>query len=216
MKKVSLIYLAENNFENALLFFKKLNVKKIEKQSMFIDKDIPKEYINKVDSVEVDLIVIDATKDEKTKEYFKDIADSIVTVRDLDSIHLIDFINNCCTNDMICIVPTGYFYSANWLFELQYFYDSIIKSGAIGVVNKFEDGVICPLLTNEDTLEYCIIPSDNTIRGLCYFNKTLLHDYSPHYQLSSSIFDDVSYMMRKLGYNNYYIPSEVCINAQVF
>lgn len=216
MKKVSLIYLAENNYENALLFFKKLNVKKTEKQSMFIDKDIPKEYINKVDSVEVDLIVIDATKDEKTKEYFKDIADSIVAVSDLDDIHFIDFINNSCKNDMICIVPTGYFYSANWLFELQYFYDSIIKSGAIGVVNKFEDGIICPLLTNEDTLEYCIVPNDNIIRGVCYFDKTLIYEYSYHYQLSSSIFDDVSYMMRKLGYNNYYIPSEVCINAQVF
>ena len=68
--KTSIIYLAQGNYWASRHSFESTGFAIKEKEVEFVIKDAPKEYIKTVGETEVELFVIDATGDKRTKEYF--------------------------------------------------------------------------------------------------------------------------------------------------
>lgn len=220
MKKVTICYIAQGSYWSARHSFESIGFCIKEKETEFIIKDAPKEYIKVVGDLEVELLVADLTNDKRTTEYFSSLATEVFvyskeTGENQTLAQIYNSLFRKATGDYICIVPTGVFLQKDWLIEIIYHYSNIGKSGVVGVVSKIDETIVLPLPTTD--IEHFInafVPKSNLIKGLSFFDKQhlyLIGAFDESVNLQGNEVNQFALRCIALGYYNYYVPSTTCI-----
>jgi len=212
--RASIIYLAQGNYWSSRHSFESIGFAIKEKEVEFVIKDAPKEYIKTIGESEVELFVIDLTGDQRTTDYFKQIATEVVVSSELVS-QTYNSVFRKATYEYVCIIPTGLFLQRDWLTELYYYYVNINKSGVIGIANDLEELDVLPMPNNE-LLEFInvFVSKTNLISGLSFFDRQHLYlvgAFDEGLQFHGNEINQFALRCMGLGFYNYYIPSKTCV-----
>lgn len=212
--RASIIYIAQGNYWSSRHSFESIGFAIKEKEVEFVIKDAPKEYIKTVGESEVELFVIDLTGDQRTTDYFNQIATEVIVSSELVS-QTYNSVFRKATYEYVCIIPSGLFLQRDWLTELYYYYVNVNKSGVIGIADDLEELDILPM-PNHELLEFInvFVPKTNVISGLTFFNRQHLYlvgAFDEDLQLFGNEINQFSLRCMGLGLYNYYIPSQTCV-----
>lgn len=212
--RASIIYIAQGNYWSSRHSFESIGFAIKEKEVEFVIKDAPKEYIKTVGESEVELFVIDLTGDQRTTDYFNQIATEVIVSSELVS-QTYNSVFRKATYEYVCIIPSGLFLQRDWLTELYYYYVNVNKSGVIGIADDLEELDILPMPNNE-LLEFINVftSKTNLISGLSFFNRQHLYlvgAFDEDVQLHGNEVNQFALRCMGLGLYNYYIPSKTCV-----
>jgi len=219
MKKVSICYIAKNDYWTTVYSFERSGFTVVEDIGEFIVKDAPKKYINLVGNVEVELLVAFTPQtDLRLKDYFSNLTVQIV---DFDTEVSNAVAYNClfkqANNDYICILNDNVFLQPHWLTELIYFYENVYNSGVVSICDNFSSVNYLPLLaTEKETFINVFIPDNNMIinNSVCIFLKEYLYFigcFDESVELYGNELNQLQFRFTAMGYNNYYIPNQNCL-----
>jgi hypothetical protein len=215
MKKVSVCYLAQGTYWSARHSFESIGFAIKEKEVEFVVKDAPKEYIKTIGDVEVELFVIDHTEDERTSNYFNDIATNVISKK-IPLAELYNSVFRMVTGDYVCIIQTGFFLKKDWLVELMYYYTSVDKSGVASIPYDLSKLEMLPLPSSDnENLINVFSNKENTADGVCFFDRQLLYLVGAFDESVSLVGHEISQFCVRCvfsGYFNYYLPTDTCLN----
>lgn len=216
MNKVSICILVKGDYASTSYSFERSGFLVVPKEVEFVIKDAPKEYINVIDDVEVELIIgIKAGCDVRLIDYFKPIASKLIEFDydKNDSMCYNEMFRNC-TQKYICILNTHVFLQKHWLNELIYFNNCVDKQGVLGIVDNFSNVEYLPLLLNDqETFVNVIVPKNNIVYqyGVCFFLKEYLFYVGAFDDSQSLVGNEINQFQLRciaLGLTNFYIPTQ--------
>ena len=215
MKKVSICFVAEKGYWEAIHSFESIGFAIKEKQLEFIIKDAPKEYIKTIGDIEVELFVIDKTKDERTTEYFVKIANYVRTEEAETIAEMYNDVFRLATGDYICIIPTGLFLQENWLMEFIFHYCNVAKGGVVGILSDFDKAQLSSLVSADgENFINVFVPKSQYIEGICFFDRQHLYIVGAFDQSASLVGNELNQFCARCtagGLYNYYLPTASCV-----
>ena len=215
MKKVSVCYVAQGTYWSARHSFESIGFAIKEKEVEFVIKDAPKEYIKTIGDIEVELFVIDHTEDDRTCNYFNEIATN-VTSKKIPLTELYNSVFRMATGEYVCLLQTGFYLQKDWLVELMYYYTSIDKSGVVSIPYNLSELQMLPLPSSDnENLINVFTNTENTADGISIFNRQLLYLVGAFDESVLLVGHEISQFCVRCtfsGYFNYYIPTDTCLN----
>lgn len=219
MNKVSICILIKGDYASTVYSFERSGFRVVEKEVVFINKDAPKEYINVINDVEVELIVgIKNGCDKRLVDYFNPIANKLFEFTDdKNDATCYNEMFRCCNEKYICILNSYVFLQSHWLSELIYHNDVVDKQGVVGIADNFNELIYLPLLLkNSENFLNVFIPKDNILNqyGVCLFLKEYLFYVGAFDENQSLAGHELSQFQLRciaLGFNNFYIPNQSCL-----
>jgi len=215
MKKVSVCYVAQGTYWFTRHSFESIGFAIKEKEVEFVVKDAPKEYIKTIGDVEVELFVIDQTEDQRTSDYFNQIATSVSTKK-IPLTKLYNSAFRIATGDYVCILQTGLFLKKDWLVELLYYHSIVEKSGVASIPYDLSELELLPLLNSDnENLINVFVNKENTVEGVCLFDRQLLYLVGGFDESVLLVGHEISQFCNRCvfsGYFNFYLPSDTCLN----
>jgi hypothetical protein len=217
---VSIVYYVEQDSKTNPFLLHQIGYKKVLEEQEFVTKEPVEKYINTICGLQVEIIIGVKTSiifDEEIQWVF-DLADRVFTIGDnrtnADAYNLL-FQN--CHNNYICILKNHFFTEANWLQDLMLFQKNISKTGVVGLASDFLSCEFVPMLsTDEENMIGVFLPKDEIIDvvGAYLFDKQLLFLVGA-FDNSDEVngYEFLQWQMRctRLGFHNYYIPTQSCI-----
>lgn len=214
MELISICYIAEGSSYRAIHSFQSLGFSIKEKETEFIVKDAPKEYIKTIGDIEVELFVIDKTNDKNTAEYFTPLATNLTT-KEVPLSALVNDVVRMATGEYICIVPTGVFLQRDWLVNLIFYYKSIDKSGVVGIPSDIEAVEFLPVPSmDEEKLTSVFVEQGGNVQGVMFVNRQkfyLVGAIDESVFMKGEEFNHFCTRAQKIGLINYYVPCDNCI-----
>ena len=219
MKKVSICYIAKNDYWSTIYSFERSGFAIVEEIGEYVIKDAPTKYIKVVGNVEVELLVAFTPKtDWRLKDYF-----SKLTLLTIDfEIEVNDAVAHNglfkkATNDYICILNDNIFLQEHWLTELIYYYENIHNSGVVSICDNFCSVKYLPLISTEkEILVNVFLPDNNMVHSNSvslflreYLNYIGCFDQSA--ELYGNELNQLQLRFIAMGYHNYYIPNQTCL-----
>jgi hypothetical protein len=217
---VSVVYYVEQDSKINPFLLHQIGYKKVLEEQELITKVPVEKYVNTICGLQVEIIIGIKTSllVEEESKWIYDVADRIFTIGDnksnADAYNLL-FQN--CHNDYICILKNHFFTEANWLQDLMLFQKNISKTGVVGLASDFLSCEFVPMLsTDEENMIGVFLPKDEMIDvvGAYLFDKQLLFLVGA-FDTSDEIngYEFLQWQMRctRLGFHNYYIPTQSCI-----
>jgi len=215
MKKVSVCYVAQGTYWFTRHSFESIGFAIKERDVEFIVKDAPKEYMKTIGDVEVELFVIDQTEDQRTSDYFNEIATN-VTSKKIPLTELYNSVFKMATGDYVCLLQTGLFFKRDWLVELMYHHSIVAKSGVASIPSDISELEMLPLPhSDNENLINVFVNNENTVDGVCFFDRQLLYLVGAFDESVSLIGHEISQFCTRCvfsGYFNFYLPTESCLN----
>ncbi len=221
MKKVSLCLLLNKSHYQLLYCFERLGFKVVEKQKEIINKDEPKEYINTIYGIEVELIVGYTKQNEtKTIDYFKEIANKFIDVSGLNKYQAYNKIFKEAEYDLVCVYDANTIMQKNWLLELVFYAQAVDKCGIVSICENIND-ICCYSLLGQEQEDFhnVFIPKTDILTN----ESTYLFDRQNLYMIGgfdtkTELFGN-EYKQLQLRYsytlhNNFYIPTQSSILLQ--
>jgi len=219
MKKASICLLLSNNYVGTVYSFEKSGFKIVEKESEFVVKDAPKEYIKVIGNEQVELLVAYRKhSDARTIEYFKNIADECIELESDDNdatAYNKLFIK--AKHEYVCIMQPDVFLQEHWLTELMHSHEIIDNSGVVSIPNNLDNVAFSPLLDySKENFINVFIPNNNLVNknGVCLFLRQYLYligAFDESVILDGNELNQFQMRCTAKGFNNYYIPSQSCI-----
>lgn len=219
---VSIVYYLEENTKFNPFFFGQIGYKKVLEEQEFVTKEPVEKYINTICGLQVEIIIGVKTSiifDEESQWVFE-LADRVFTIGDnrtnADAYNLL-FQN--CSNDFVCVLKNHFFTEPNWLQELIYFQKNIAKSGVVSIASNFLSCEFIPMLsTNEENMIGVFLPKDEAMEvvGAYLFDKQLLFLVGAFDNTDLlNGYEFLQWQMRctRLGFHNFYIPTQSCIQV---
>ncbi len=219
MDKVSVCILIKGDYASTVYSFERSGFSIVPKEVVFVNKDLPKEYVKVINDVEVELIIgIKSGCDARLVEYFKPIASKLIEFdyNKNDAMAYNELFRHC-NEKYICLLNTYVFLQEHWLNELIYYNNIIDKNGVVGIPNNFNDVSYLPLLsTDNENFINVLIPKDNMVNqyGVCLFLKEYLFyvgAFDDNRELVGNELNQFQLRCIALGLNNYYIPNQSCL-----
>lgn len=215
MKKVSVCYVAQGTYWFTRHSFESIGFAIKEKEVEFVVKDAPKEYIKTIGDVEVELFVIDQTEDQRTSNYFNEIATN-VTSKKMPLTELYNSAFRMATYDYICVLQTGLFLKKDWLVELMYYNNIVDKSGVVSIPYDLLELEMLPLPhSDNENLINVFVNKENTVEGVYFFQRQLLYLVGAIDESVSLVGHEISQFCARCvfsGYFNFYLPTDTCLN----
>ena len=215
MKKVSVCYVAQGTYWFTRHSFESIGFAIKEKEVEFIVKDAPKEYIKTIGDVEVELFVIDQTEDQRTSDYFNEIATDF-TSKKLPLTELYNSAFRMATGEYVCILQTGLFLKKDWLVELIYYNNLVNKSGVVSIPNNLSELEMLPLPhSDNENLINVFVNKENTVEGVYFFQRQLLYLVGAFDESVLLVGHEISQFCARCvfsGYFNFYLPTDTCLN----
>jgi len=219
MNKVSICYVAKNDYWSTVYSFERSGFAIVEEITEFIVKDAPKSYISVVGNVEVELLVAFTPEtDLRLKDYFSKLTVQIVDYdNQVSDAVAYNSLFNKANNEYICIFNDNVFLQEHWLTELIYYYEYIQNSGVVSVCDNFSEVKFLPLLSKEnETFQNVFIPDNNIVHSnsVCIFSKQYLHTvgyFDNSLELHGNELNQLQLRFTAMGYHNYYIPNQSCL-----
>lgn len=217
MKKIALVYIAQNSLKFAINSFEALGVYLREDKPEIVFENDFKTYTTVVNDLPIELFIVDQVYDNDLVEYFKPFTKSIIKNETLAK-SLNQILSNV-QSDYLCIIPSGLYLDRNWLIDLIYYYSNVKKSGIIGIVNDFKQTQILPLPSSDsESFIHVVCPNDNLINGLTFFSLDtlfLLGGFDDSLNLKNNEINQYCLRATAKGLNNYYIASQCCAYFKV-
>lgn len=218
MKKVSLCILLNQSHYQTIYCFERIGFNVAEKETEFINKDKPKEYVNKIYGVEIELIV-GYTKEtqQRTIDYFKPIANKLVDVTNLTKYQAYNKLFLQAEYDYVCVYQPDCIVQKNWLLELVFYCQAVYQSGIVSICEIINE-VECYSLVGEEQEEWHNVyahKSDVISNESVYlFNKEYLYligGFDNTIDLYGNEFKQLQTRYALNYYNNFYIPTQSII-----
>lgn len=221
MNKVSVCLVLNSDYYGTIHSFESSGFSVIEDKKEFITKDAPKEYLNVIGEVEVELLVaVTPSTDRRLIDYFTPIASALHEY--YEPTNLGEIYNNLfrkASHDFVCIFNPYIFLQQHWLQELIYYHQLIQNSGVVSICDDTNKVDFEPLPCKDlEVFTNVFVPKNDLIdyRGVCLFwrqhlyligafdeNKLLFGgDHLNQFQLRC---------IAKEKLKNFYIPSQSCI-----
>lgn len=199
-------------------WFESLKFTKEIKDTPFESDDIT--YVNKVDGLEVDLIVgYDKTTDKKAVEYFTKIADKILEVEDLNLIaNTYNQLFTLCNKDYVCVINRLTFVSVGWLNELYAYNKLIDKVGSISIVSNLLNCDYISLLSSDgENMVGVYLPKQEYFDTFSILFFSTQHLYwvgalDNNLTIKNYVFEQWQMRCARMGLNNFAIPNASCIH----
>lgn len=219
---VSIVYYIEENSNFNPFFFGQIGFKRVLEEQEFITKEPVKKYINTICGLQVEIIIGIKTSSifQSDYEWLCNIADRIFSIGDdVSSADAYNLLFQNCSNEYICVLKNHFFTEQNWLQELIYFQKNIQKSGVVSIASNFLSCEFIPMLsTNEENMIGVFLSKDEAMEvvGAYLFDKQLLFLVGA-FDNSDSLngYEFLQWQMRctRLGFHNFYIPTQSCIQV---
>jgi hypothetical protein len=219
MKKVSICYIAKNDYWSSVYSFERSGFSVVEDVGEYVIKDASTKYIKVVGNVEVELLVAFTPKtDWRLKDYFSKL--TLLTIDfeiEVNDAVAYNGLFKKATNDYICILNDNVFLQEHWLTELIYYYENIHNSGVVSICDNFCGVKFLPLLTTEkETFQNVFLPDNNMVHNnsVCIFLKEYLYYigcFDESIELYGNELNQLQFRFTSMGYNNYYIPNQSCL-----
>lgn len=214
MELISICYIAKGSSYRAIHSFQSLGFEIKEKETEFVVKDAPKEYIKTIGDIEVELFIIDQTKDNKTAEYFTPLATNLTSKEVPLSALINDFIR-MASGEYVCIIDTGTFVQKDWLINLVYYYKNIDKSGIVSIPTDIESLEFLPIPSfDEEKLTSILVETEYRMEAIIFMNRQKFYLVGA---LDESVFmkgEEINQFCtraQKIGLANYFVPNDNCI-----
>jgi hypothetical protein len=223
MKKVSICYIAKNDYWSAIYSFERIGFAIVEEVGEFIiNEEKEKKYIKVIGNVEVELLVAFLpTTDLRLVDYFS----KLTLLTETHQTEVSDAIAynglfKKANHDYICLLNDNVFLQEHWLTELIYHYENIHNSGIVSICDNFTDVNFLPTLTIEkETLTNVFIPTNNMVKGnsVSIFLKEYLNYigcFDQSVELYGNELNQLQLRFVASGYINYYIPTQTALVLQ--
>lgn len=185
------------------------------KSDYWITKYVIDNLIKRASGCEIELLVCNTTKDQRTKDYLDNLIKSkafpnLITVlvdekQDMGLYLYFDLFKHA-KYDYICVHPEKIFVENNYIVDLCYANYNIDKSGLTAIKNSIKDLELVPLLmTTQDDFQYVWKNKNNYIEGVYVFKKSLLFIVNDIYKFNSEL--------TAQGFHNYYLTNQNATNV---
>jgi len=219
MNKVSICLLVKGDYASTVYSFERSGFAVVPKEVVFINKDAPKEFINVINDIEVELIVgITNGCDQRLIDYFKPLANKLIEFNyDVNDAMAYNEMFRSCNEKYICIFKPYVFLQTHWLNELIYYNNIVEKQGVVSIPDNFNNVSYLPLVsTDNETFVNVIIPKDNLVNqsGVCLFLKEYLFYVGAFDESQALVGHELNQFQLRciaLGFNNFYIPNQSCL-----
>jgi hypothetical protein len=217
---VSIVYLIENDITKSELFFESNGYKKQIRDEEFVSNIEPK-LINTICNLEVE-IIIGIRSSQSIEEYVEivhSIADKVFIIGDnITTGEAYNTLFKNCTNKFVCILKEHFFMEKEWLQDLLLYQKNILKSGVVSIASDFMSCEFTPMLcSNEENMISVFCPQNEILEvvGAYLFERELLFLIGA-FERREDIngYEFLQWQMRctRLGYHNFYIPTQSCIH----
>ena len=187
----------------------------IVKSDYWITKLVIENLIRRASGCEIELLVCNTTKDERTKDYlnnlikneeFTNLMTVLIDEKEDCGLYLyVDLFANA-KGDYICVHPERIFVENNYIVDLCYANYNIEKSGLTAIKNDVKDLELVPLLmSTKDEFQYVWKSKKNQVNGVYVFKKSILSILNDIHKFNSELTEQ--------GFNNYYLTNQNATNV---
>ena len=217
---VSIVYFIQNDISISELFFQSNGYKKQIRDEEFVNAIEPK-LINTIWNLEVEIIVGIRTNQlsQDYVEVINSIADKVFIIGDnITDGEAYNTLFRNCNNKFICILKEHFFLEKEWLQDLLMYHKNILKSGVVSIASDFMSCEFTPMLcSNEENMISVFCPHNEILEvvGAYLFERELLFlvgAFENKEEMNGYEFLQWQMRCTRLGYHNYYIPTQSCIH----
>jgi len=212
---ISVVFLVEDF--NDIYFFESLKFSREQKESEFADDEIT--YVNKVDGLEVELVIgYDKKANLKVVEHFKKIANILIPLDEVSNVaESYNRLFLSCTKEYVCVINRMTFLDYGWLNELYAYSKLIDKVGCVSIVSSLLSCEYISLLSSDgESMVGVYLPKQEffDVFGILFFSRQHLYfvgalDSNP--QVKNYVFEQWQMRCARMGFNNFAIPNATCI-----
>jgi hypothetical protein len=217
---VSIVYLIENDITKIEFFFQTNGYKKQIRVEEFVNNIEPK-LINTICNLEVEIIVGIRSSQliPEFVEIVNSIADKVFIIGDnITDGEAYNTLFRNCNNKFICILREHFFVEKEWLQDLLLYQKNILKSGVVSIASDFMSCEFTPMLcVNEENMISVFCPKNEVLEVVSayLFERELLFlvgAFENREEINGYEFLQWQMRCTRLGYHNYYIPTQSCIH----
>lgn len=118
--------------------------------------------------------------------------------------------------DCVCLFPTDILVNDNWAIDMLVANEEIAKAGIVAIRTERDKTSLTPLLAFNDKMIPVWRTPDNSVRGVCLFNRDIMRvigGYDKELFGTGYEQDEFCFRFSANGYNNFYITGQNCIKV---